>query len=90
MYENGILTSTTLMAIYVQGLTAGATVETLTAQATGYNDDTATVTVNPSGFIFSTSGVSTRTFSNNSNVLVRTAVLDPATFAPGIARFSRG
>ena len=77
------VTNTGLRAIYVQGLTAGATVETLTAQAAGYNDDTATATVNPAGFVFSTGSVSTTSFSTDTSVSLRAAVLDPTTFAPG-------
>jgi hypothetical protein len=60
------VTNTSSQTFYVQGLEEGTT--TITAQAAGYDDRPATVTVTPSGFRLSSSNFSTTTFSANTTL----------------------
>ena len=74
------VTSTSAGAFFVQGLALGST--TLTGHADGYNDDTASVTVHPSGFIINSPGsISTNTFAANTSVQITSARLNPGTLA---------
>jgi hypothetical protein len=65
--------------IYVQGRSLGST--TLTIQAPGYTDGTASVTVDPSGYIINTPGgdFSTTTLSANTTVQIISGRLHPTT-----------
>ncbi len=91
-----VTTSGYLPGFFIQGKTTGTT--TLTVSGAGYNSATATITVNPSGFVFSTgynSGVSTTTFSSPSSFYVYPSILNTdntyyttATISPGVAAVS--
>lgn len=71
-------TATSVGPIWIQGLSVGTT--TVEVSASGYVLASATITVNPSGFrIWSPSAINTSTFSNPSNVTVRSTMLDPTT-----------
>ena len=73
------VTTTYAGRVYVNGRTEGDV--TLTASGTGYNSDTVTVNVYPSGFVFLSGSFATTTFSANTNVGVYAVVLSPTTLA---------
>ena len=77
------VTSTFVGTIYVQGLAIGST--QITVQAAAYNDDTASVTVDPSGFRLNASDFTRDVFAADVNIQLRSARLNPATlnFADG-------
>ena len=65
-------------AFYIQGLTAGST--TVTVSAPGFTSSTTgLITVDPSGFVFSTASFTTTTQSATTPVGVYLAVLNPTT-----------
>ena len=71
------VTSSSVGSVWVQGRALGST--TLTARATGYNDDVGSITVNPSGFIInSPSNFSTNTFAANTLVQIVSSRLNPS------------
>jgi len=63
--------------LYLQGVSEGTTQIHFTAP--NYNEGVTTITVTPSGFYFYTNDFSTNVFAVNTNVQLRTAMLDPAT-----------
>jgi hypothetical protein len=63
--------------VYVQGRALGTT--TLTVQATGYNDGTGNVTVDPSGFVLNANNFTTNTFAPDVTIRVDAARLNPNT-----------
>jgi len=75
------VTAVTVGTIYIQGRSLGSTA--ITAVAAGYNDGTANVSVEPSGFyIFVGGGATSFTTTAgavNSQLTVRSAALDPVT-----------
>jgi hypothetical protein len=71
------VSSTFVGTIYVQGRAIGST--TVTAQAEGYNPRSASVQVQPSGFILNTSSFTTNTFQANTSIQVLPAILNPTT-----------
>ena len=73
------VTSTSVGTVYVQGLSEGTT--QLTVQAANYNDDTSSVTVDPSGFYLNRSDFTTNVFAGNTTVQLRTYRLSPTTLA---------
>ena len=64
--------------LFVQGRELGTT--TLTVEATGYNDGTSNVTVDPSGFVLNSNNFSTNTFAPDVTIRVDAARLHPTTF----------
>jgi len=73
---NGI-TSTSVGTVYVQGLTLGSA--EITVQAAVYNDDTAAVTVDPSGFWFNSGSFTRDVGSSNLGINLRSTRLNPTT-----------
>lgn len=74
------ITGSFVGSMTVQGVSQGTV--TLTATAAGYNNDTSTVTVVPSGFIINSPGnFSTTSFSNNTTIQIRPYRLNPTTLA---------
>lgn len=83
-------------SFYIQGKTTGTT--TLTVSAPGYTDATSTITITPSGFLFSgayNNGISTTTFSAPYGVTVYPAILNndlsyytTSTLSPGVGPVS--
>lgn len=72
------VTSTFVGTVYVQGQSIGST--TLSISAPGYTTGSTAVTVDPTGFAYSSaSGFTTTTFSNPTAQAVYTAVLAPGT-----------
>jgi hypothetical protein len=71
------VTTASVGNVFVQGRALGST--TITVHATGYNDGTGTVTIDPSGFYLQTANISTTTFSGNTTVAVGVARLNPLT-----------
>ncbi|MDH3434019.1 MAG: PEGA domain-containing protein, partial [Gammaproteobacteria bacterium] len=71
------VTNTGLGNITVQGLQQGNT--TITVTAAGYQTRVATVTVDPSGFSWLSGDLATTTFSNPSNLFMRSVRLAPGT-----------
>jgi len=71
------VTSTSVGTIYVQGLAIGST--QITVQAAAYNDDTGSVTVDPSGFWLNAGDFTRDVFAANVNLQLRTARLNPTT-----------
>jgi hypothetical protein len=69
-------TTSTVGPIYVQGLTQGTAIITVTF-GSEYNSSTGTVTVNPSGFIISSGNITTTPTSSPTTVTVAPAVLTP-------------
>jgi hypothetical protein len=71
------VTSTNVGTIYVQGQSIGST--TLLVTASGYNNGTGTVTVDPSGFVIypSQGNISTTPTSPATTVTLEPAILDP-------------
>jgi hypothetical protein len=82
------VTSTGGNTFVVQGRALGAT--TLTVQAPGYNSATSQVVIDPSGFIFNNSTISTTTFSPNVSVRVDAARLNPSTLNYSTTQALRG
>ena len=62
---------------YIQGRKIGTTV--ITKSAPGYSSATDTVTVNPSGFMFSSPDITTNDYAANTQVSVGSAMLKPDT-----------
>jgi hypothetical protein len=87
-----------LPTIYVQGQSIGST--TLTISAPGYSNDTAVVTVNPSGFSFAgsnNSGLNTTAGASPTTLQIYPTILNPGTLtystdnaavSPGVAPLS--
>jgi len=74
------VSGTTVGTYYIQGRSLGTTTVTMTAE--NYDSRTRTITVVPSGFVIGTPGnFSTTTFSNNTNVQIKSARLNPSTLA---------
>lgn len=74
---------------YVQGRGIGTT--TITASAGGYADSIKTVTIDPSGFIIYTpSSITTTVAAANTTMQIRSARLDPSTFAYSAIQAVRG
>jgi hypothetical protein len=71
------VSSTSVGTVYVQGLAVGTT--QVTVQAAGYNDDTSSVTVNPSGFWINGSDFTVDIFAGNRSIQIRSAILNPGT-----------
>ena len=66
---------------YVQGMSVGTA--TMVAQAPGFNDRTATITVLPSGFRWGFSGLTTTAGANNTNLPLYTAYLNNGSLIAG-------
>ena len=71
------VTSTFVGTIFVQGLVLGST--QITVQAAAYNDDTSSVTVDPSGFWMNASSFTRDVFAANTNIQLRSARLTAGT-----------
>ena len=69
-------TTSTVGPIYVQGLTQGTAIITVTP-GSEYSPSTGAVTVNPSGFIISSGNITTTPTSSPTTVTVSPAVLTP-------------
>lgn len=69
-------TTSTIGPIYVQGLTQGTAIITVTP-GSEYASSTGTVTVNPSGFIISSGNITTTPTSSPTTVTISPAVLTP-------------
>jgi hypothetical protein len=82
------IATTSVGTIYVQGLTLDSA--QVTVQATAYNDDTATVTVNPSGFWFNASSFTVDVAASNRNVNLRSTRLTPGTLTRAQDQAIRG
>ncbi|WNG56389.1 hypothetical protein F0U59_17670 [Archangium gephyra] len=65
---------------YIYGLEGSGTVQ-LTATAPGYARGTATVTLRPSGFYFSTTSITATSFDTNKSVSIALGMLNPVTLA---------
>jgi hypothetical protein len=70
------VTTTSVGTICIIGVAQGST--TLTAQASGYTDGNAAVSVNPTGFIISTASFSTSTGAASTPISVSAWVLSPS------------
>jgi hypothetical protein len=82
--------STSVPSFFVQALAGVGSVQ-LTASATGFSDGTATITLNPSGFVIISPGnFTTTTLSPNSTIDVRSGRLNPGTLTFGAAQAVRG
>jgi hypothetical protein len=74
------VTSASVGSFFIQGRILGTA--TLTAHANGFDDDTATITVDPSGFIINSPGnFTTNSFAANTNIQITSARLNPTTLA---------
>ena len=73
--------SSVVPSFYVQGLTSSGSA-TITATATGYAPGPATITLDPTGFIFTTSSFSTAPGAPDVPLTVVPVLLDPNTLAP--------
>lgn len=92
----GITSAGYVATFYIQGKRVGTV--TLTAHTPGFTDATSTITVNPSGFVFSggyNNGISTTTFSSPSALYVYPAILNTdlsyyttSTISPGVPQVS--
>ena len=71
------VTGTSVGTIYIQGLAIGST--QITVQAAAYNDDTSSVTVDPSGFWINASSFTRDVFAANAAFGIRSARLNPTT-----------
>jgi hypothetical protein len=72
------VSGTNSLTFYVQGQSAGAVI--LTLSAPGYPNTTASVAVDPTGFLFASgSTINTTIYSPPTNVNVQTNLLDPVT-----------
>jgi uncharacterized repeat protein (TIGR01451 family) len=71
------VTSAFVGQFYIQGRALGTT--TLTVEATGYNDATTNVTVDPSGFVLNSNDFTTNTFAPDVTIRVDAARLNPTT-----------
>jgi hypothetical protein len=82
--------ATSIPSFFVQALGGVGSVQ-LTASAPGYNAGTATITLNPSGFIISSpSSITTTTASPNTNIVIASARLNPVTLGFVASQALRG
>lgn len=75
------VTTTSVGTIWVQGAGNEGLTAQLKAQASGFNDATSTVTVNPSGISFNTGNFTIGHTSSNTALDIRTWMLSPGTLA---------
>ncbi|MCP4331016.1 MAG: hypothetical protein GY785_00045 [Gammaproteobacteria bacterium] len=82
------IATTSVGSVYVQGLTLDSA--QVTVQAAAYNDDTATVTVNPSGFWFNANSFTVDVAASNRSVNLRSTRLTPGTLTRSQDQAIRG